>query len=127
MTPLDATPPVPTVTLIEAVPLLLLIAGEVPNPLEIDGAVVDTTMLTAYSPTANNRLFAVKSANPESSARRTWNELVLRFRAGKLLVVPPSCSIGVVPVSVSLPAAARVSVVSADPTPADAQPRTPDA
>jgi hypothetical protein len=44
-TPLDAVPPVPTFIWNHTVPVLLDTDGEVPNPLEIVGAVCDMIFL----------------------------------------------------------------------------------
>ena len=44
MTPLEAAPPVPTLTVKAAVPLLLGIEGVVPKPEAMVGAVPDTKM-----------------------------------------------------------------------------------
>jgi hypothetical protein len=45
ITPLEATPPVPTLTVNAAVPLFVLMDGDVPKPEEMAGAVPEISIL----------------------------------------------------------------------------------
>src|SRR4051812_46548820 len=74
ITPEVAAPPVPTLTVNAAVPLLLTMADEVPKPLEMVGAVPESVRLfPTMNVVAACTVPATRGPNDESSAALTCN------------------------------------------------------